>query len=228
MKLEDSLEAMASLLAGRASSDATAGRLGIEAHGLSFYARLAKMARESLLSGMFPHSRHAVVVRSSEERWRALVEEYFEKHPERRFVRHLNAAAFPAFLGAIAAAPPWLGEIADLEWHEWQAEIAARDPSDDDPDQGPLRVASTLRLRSYAHDVVGWIDEAEREGDPARVPVVCAFWQDRDALSFRNALSSRHLEAIEAVRATAPLDREVLEELRSADIVVGIPTSSRG
>ena len=221
MRLAETLAAMAPLLAGRTPPEETAQAFGVPAPGLALYAKLARMARISLLDGMFPHCRHALVERRGTGGWHAIVEAYFEAHAELRFVRHANAGAFPSFVRKRDDVPAWIGELADLEWHEWRAEIAAREASDDDPDGGPIRVTSTLVLASYTHDVVSWIDERGREGDPEPAPIRCAFWQDREAVSYRNALSDAHVAAIEAVRAGRAADAEAIAELRAADIVLG-------
>jgi hypothetical protein len=218
MSLADTLSTMAATLAGRRAPEETARMLGVEPRGVAFYAKLAQKAREALLAGMFPHARHAVTRDLGVDAWHALVEAYFEAHAERSFVRHANARAFPAFVATHGGAPAWLAELADFEWHEWQVEIAPRVASDDEPAVGPLRACSTLRVRSYAHDIVAWIDERDRAGEPFASPTACAFWQGAQAVSFRNALAPAHLAALADLERAEP---DTLEELRGAEIVLG-------
>lgn len=222
MKLAATVATMAELAAGRLPPETAAERLGAPIAAIALYARLARSARRSLVDGMFPHCRHAVVARAGEAAWHTLVEDYFNAYPELRFVRHANVAAFPTFIAKLAP-HSWLADLADLEWQEWTTEIAPRTKADDAPESGALRVASTLRLRLYAHDLVSWIDGAGREGEPVARPTLVAFWQDRDAISFRNALSEAHVATLAAIVNGAPSRPDVLDELRGADLVLGAP-----
>jgi hypothetical protein len=224
VKLAETLATMAGLVSGRVPPAEAARALGAPTAGLALYADLARAARRSLLEGMFPHCHHAIVERRGQAAWHAIVEGYFETHPELRFVRHANVAAFPSFLDRNAgAAWPWLAELADLEWNEWVTEIAPRAGEDDAPDTGPRRVTSTLRLKRYAHDLVSWLDGAGRAGAPAARPIHAAFWQDRDALSYRNALSDAQVAALHAIHAGRTPERHLVDELRGADLVLGAP-----
>jgi hypothetical protein len=220
VKLADVIAAMTPLVAGHASPEETAARLGIAPRGLDVYAHLGNSARTSLLAGMFPHCRHAVVTRFGEARWDAIVAAFFDAHPERHYLRRMNARAFLEF-ARVQGVLPWLADLADFEWTEWDVDRASPDPRDADAAHGSLRVASTLALRRYDHDVVRWIDEAERRGDPRAEPVVCAFWQDASGASFRNVLGAPLLSAIDAVRRGDAPDAAALEELRGAEIVLG-------
>jgi hypothetical protein len=189
--LEATLGRMASLLEGRASVASTAKALDVPPAALSLYVAMAEKARTSLLDGMFPHCRHAIVRSLGVLRWDAIVHAYFARRPETHFARHRNAREFPIHLRDDTDLPAWLAELADFEWREW--EVAIAEP--DDPRSNDA-LTSTLILRRYAHDVVAWIDEHDRAGDPEHMPITCAFWQDRRGDAFRNALSDAQIVAL--------------------------------
>lgn len=211
MKLEAVARTMAAVIAGRIALDHAARTLGASEAGLAVYVENARKIRLKALGWRFPRSRRALG-----DRWDELADRYFLAHPMRGFDIVHACADFPAFVREHG--PAWCAELADFEWQEWEAEIRPRDPDDDRPDDGPLRTPSTLRLRAYEHDLVDWIERPD-EGPPRRDPIVCAFWQDRDGDSFRNALRPEYRAALADPRRADPA---VLARLREADLVIGV------
>jgi hypothetical protein len=113
--------ALLALIRGRGALDAAA-RLGIYAD--MYRARLLDVLRED-----FP--RTLAVLGGA--RFDALAEGYLARHPSRHpSVRHLGHA-FADDLAVTASAPPWVADLARLEW--------ARVEVFDAPDPEPLRLA---------------------------------------------------------------------------------------
>lgn len=222
MKLEDAISKMVPLLRGRASLHDTADALGADdttTRGLGVYEEIARMARTGLLESMFPHSYEATLRELGRARWEAIVEQFFEEHPERHYLRRLNAGAFVGFARELSDLPTWVVELVDFEWAEWRAE---RNDAPTSREPG-LRQAPSLELRRYQHDLVTWLDTQEKLGAPERRAIDCAFWQDATGQSFRCSLSPELFAALGAVRGSEPADAARVLELRDAEILVGEP-----
>src|SRR6185436_18045941 len=114
--------------------------------------------------------------------WEELIDAYFHAHPMRSFELNENGVQLPAFLAEKGAGlPELLPELADLEWWEWQTQIAPHAPEDLTPDRGPLRLGATVELRRYGFDLVAWLDqEGERPPAPAAEESLVLFWRDRE------------------------------------------------
>jgi hypothetical protein len=156
----------------------------------------------------------------------------------RDFELNANVAEVPAFLADYApqvGLPPWLPELADLEWWEWQTLIA---PGERDPEEGSgPRLVSTVELRPYHHDLVGWLaeDAPERAPEPEASESLVLFWRDRDLELRRENASPLDLLVLKAISEGLPLEaaaraagapvkalEETLRDLAEAGIVLGV------
>jgi hypothetical protein len=235
----------------RLYGDAARGRARRDAERLAIYGRFCRIHRKQALS-LFEATRAAIVAAAGEPAWDAWVERYFVAHPMHHFELNHNAEGFPAFLAeAIAAGepalPPFVAELADLEWCEWQVRVAPDAPADAghdgqdlrDParDRGPLRLASTVDLRPYRYDLVGWLDaeEEERPESPEARDSLVIFWRSRELTSRREPAQPSELLVIKALVEGLAIDEalaarvglrwdalhETLADLHAAGIVLG-------
>jgi hypothetical protein len=141
-----------------------------DAERVAIYARMCRIHRFEVLDQVYVALRRAVIARGGEAAWEELVETFFRAHPMRHVELNENGAAFPGFVAERAEAgglPGWMAELADLEWWEWKVRVQPDDPADADG-AGPLRIASTVELRPYGHDLTGWLDEHAPEDRPAQ------------------------------------------------------------
>jgi hypothetical protein len=217
MTLAEVTSTLVAATSGATSVADAARALGIGGDRLGVYVASAQRIRQRAIAGMFPHVRAML----DDRRWSALVDGYFGAHALRSFELGPDFSAFAGFVRERTASdglPAWLSDLADFEFHEWIAPRRPRSADDERPDEGPLRVTSTMFLRDYHYDLVRFIDDHAREGEPEARACTCVFWQDRNAESLRNV--------IEAVERSALLHPEsapkrILDALRAADLVLG-------
>jgi hypothetical protein len=251
VKLDQFFQVIGPLLTGQASLGATtprlygadaAGRHARDAERLAIYERFCRNHRFQVIDGVYPHCRWAVR-RESPSAWDELVESYFRVHPMRSFELNENGAVLPAFLAKEAGRlglPPFLPELADFECWEWQTQIAPDVPEDRAPDRGPLRLGSTVELRRYGYDLLGWLDgagEGERAPAPPAEESLVLFWRDRDLdtrrepasvieiLVLRTVNDGGSIEALLAQGTALPRAdlEETVADLRQAGILLGQP-----
>jgi hypothetical protein len=161
------------------------------------------------------------VARHGAAAWTELTEAYFRAHPMHHFELNRNAEYFADFLAAETEAddqPPFLAALADLEWWDWLVFVAPDDPSDAEPDNGPLRLGSTVELRPYDWDLLSWLAEpdavdASEAVDPEPTPNVVLFWRDRDLDSRREPATPLEMMIIKAVVESVSLDDELAARL---------------
>ena len=268
-KLADFFAAIAPLLEGRETHAEAAARLygsvavdlnsnnsqkretSRDAARLALYGRFCRIHRLDALGSTFAETRTAIVkgeahsadaAPSGEQAWEQLVADYFFAHPMHHAELNENGSELPAFLRAKAdarALPHWIAELADLEWWSFRTRVAPDDPQDAYPARGTLRLAGTVELRPYAHDLCVWL-EAEpaagesRESEPEARACVVIFWRDLDLdtrfaeatpleLLILQAVHQGHPLAEAAARAGASADElaETLADLRAAGILLG-------
>ncbi len=250
MKMTEFYDRIAPFLLGEITHDAVVPALWgsnppvPDAARLAIYGRFCQAHRAETLDGIFTTCRRVVVAHGGEAAWTALIEAYFCAHPMHHFELNRNAEHFADFLAADADAgwPPFLVALADVEWWEWQVYSAADDPSDAAPDDGELRLGSTVELRPYDWDLLSWLDaqddEATAPAAPDAAPIVVLFWRDRDLDSRREPATPLDLMIIKAVVELIPLDAalatrlnvpvntlaETTAELHRAGILLGDPT----
>ena len=236
------MDAIAPMLLGEEVVDAARARLypgdeqGDDARRLGIYARFCRSNRAKVLDGVYAELRRLVVRAQGEGAWAALVEAYFQAYPMSHAELYENGAHLPAFLGQRAEAlglPPFAAALADFEWWEWVTRSAQDDPRDQRPDEGPLRLASTVEVRPYAWDLTAWMDdasEADRPEAPEARPVYVLFWRDADLDPRREEASLLELRLLKAMldgdpAAPAGVDaaewRETFLDLRAAGILLG-------
>lgn len=253
LRLDAVLAAIAPYLEGRADHASVVGALwgeaaaaggpaAVDAERLAIYARFCRLHRLEALT-VFRHTRAAVEATGGEAGWEALMAGYFEAHPMQRFEINDNGAALPSWLAsapAAAALPPWLWELADLEWWSWRAETGPEGAADEAAgreaaaEPGPLRIADTVELRRYHHRLDDWLEEDPRPPAPAPGEQLVLFWRDRDLDGRRASATVEELLALKMVReglaaealcAATGLDPAVLaatlEDLHAAGILRG-------
>jgi hypothetical protein len=231
VKLADFYAAIGPYLEGRAEHGATVTRLfddpmGIDAERLAIYARFCRIHRFEAVDFVYSSTRAAIVDRFGLPEWEKLVADYFVAHPMHHVELNENGASLPDYLRGIVEArswPAWLVELADLEWWEWRTDSALDGESDADRDAGDLRLAATVEVRPYAHDLVGWLDADERAPEPEARAVVVIFWRDGDGDPRRENASRDELLILKAVSEGATTDgtnADTLADLRAAGILL--------
>ena len=239
MKLAAFYQAIGPFLEGKQGHEATVRALwgdaapARDAERLAIYGRFCRVHRFEAVDSLYSETRAALIGQRGEPFWEALVEGYFTAHPMHHWELNENSAELAGYLRGEAPAhqlPAWLPELAELEWWEWRTRIAPDDPRDREPEQGPLRLASTVELRPFAHDLCDWLDAAgsERAPAPAAEPTLVLFWRDGDLKSRRGLASPEELQILKAAHEGAPIDprgplAETLEDLRAARILLGAP-----
>lgn len=232
MSLRDFYDRVAPLLLGDASHADTvqalygdAGRTSRDAARLRVYAEFCRIHRNEVLENNFVETRAFVLAQpGGEARWQALVDGYFRAHPMSHFELNQNGEHFPEYLRALSEAdphrvPPFLAELADLDWWEWVVLVAPDDPSEDpaepepdhEPDDGPLRIGATVEVRTYEHELLDWLD-TPRESRPSSPELgrnQVFFWRDRDLDGRRGAASTLELLILKAVMEGLTLDEEL-------------------
>ncbi len=214
-----------------------------DARRLRIYGDFCRTHRHEALS-VFSHCQAAVTRQKGEAAWEALVARYFQAHPMRHWELNENGAHFPAFLSQEGDLKmPFLAELADFEWWEWQTQIARDAPQDQDPEGGALRLSSTVELRRYGHDLIGWLNERDDGQELAGLPEppkpkdqLVLFWRDPDGDLRREPASPEELLVLRLVSEGRPMadaavldlsaDPEALDEtladLHAAGIILGL------
>ncbi len=254
MKLADFYARIAPFLLGevdhKAAMSALWGRKPPmpDAARLRIYGRFCQNHRCETVDGVFENCRKLVQARHGEDQWLALTEDYFRAHPAHHFELTRNGEYFADFLKNRVAEqargttplPPFLAELADLEWWEWQVMSALDDPADEHPETGPLRLGSTVEVRPYGWDLVSWLDDYaddQRPEQPAVESSVVLFWRDLKLSGRRELTSQLELMIIKAVVEAVPLSselagrlgvspkqlRETAADLHDAGVLLGDP-----
>jgi hypothetical protein len=163
MKLDAFFEQLAPLLEGRVGLPTVAPalygpdwRASTDAKRLGIYAEFCAQHRLDALSHVFTDTARAL----GAEAWSQTVHAYFAAHPMHHVELNENGASLSAFLSSQDSLPPWLYELADFEWWEWQTRIAARDGNET---EGPLRLSKTVEVRPYHYDLVAWLHEGAHD-----------------------------------------------------------------
>lgn len=191
MKLDDFFATITPFLQGRAAHAQVAAALypedpsGPDAQRLAIYGRFCQGHRLAALDKVFALTQRVVKARQGEAGWLRLCAGYYDAHPMRSWELNENGQHLPAYLQAAELGlPPWLWELADLEWWEWQTLIAP-DAAEDASDEGPLRLGATVELRGYSHAVLSFLDEVQDEdelaadAEPAPEEELVLFYRDR-------------------------------------------------
>ncbi len=248
MKLERFYEVVGPFFEGKVGLQETqhalyGGAASVDAQRLAVYARLVKGHRSDAAGAVHPTVREVVEREGGSAAWEALYEAYFRAHPMRHVELNENAAQLADFLGhgdgvetgyaKRAGLPPWLGALADFEWWEWQTRIALGVADDERPDEGLLRLASTVELRPYAWDLVGWLDAEgnSRSAAPEATPCLVLFWRTPRFEERRANTDPVELAVLKAVVEGQGLGvptgvdssrwTSTVEDLRGAGIVLG-------
>jgi hypothetical protein len=229
MKLAHFFETIAPYLEGRAAFEPTTRALygdapPDEAKRLRIYERFCRAHRQTATGGVHQVTKALVVEQAGRERWDALVEAYFVAHPMQHVEINENGAQLAAFLAARDDVPKLWSQLADFEWWEWQTAIAPDAESDQAPDEGPLRLASTVELRPYAWDLVPWCnaDETTRPAEPAQREVLVLFWRTREGNGRRANATHDELLVLKAISEGGDVARdETFDDLHGAGIVLG-------
>jgi len=226
MKLTDFYAHIAPFLLGESGHDVVAAALWgrdppqPDAERLRIYGRFCQNHRAETLDGVFTACRRVVLASPGAAAWTQLIEDYFRAHPMHHFELNRNGEHFADFLAGECARPPglppFLAELADLDWWEWQVISAPDEPSDAEPGHGPLRLHSTVEVRPYAFDFVRWLDDyaaADRPPAPEAEPTTVLFWRDGDLEGRREKVVPLEMMILKAVLESVPLDRDLAARL---------------
>ncbi|HUR40305.1 MAG TPA: putative DNA-binding domain-containing protein [Verrucomicrobiae bacterium] len=218
---------------------------GIEARRLKIYAELFYNNVQGFLASAFPVLRRI----TPDERWHALVREFFARHVSAQPLFHKIAAEFLRFLDGRRRKPgdwPFLRELAHYEWVELALSV-------DDTELPPARRGKLLEGRVRVSPLawsMTYTYPVHRIGpnflpkEPGAAPTHLIVWRNRaDAVKFMeaNAVTARLVELLKPGRLTgrAALRRiarelghpqptvvtqqgaAVLEDLRARDIILG-------
>lgn len=217
MKLSRLFDVVAPYLEGRVDEAATQlelwnGRPRSDSHRLAIYARFCAAHRDTATGGV-----HQVLREVAGARWPSLVEAYFADHPMHAVEINENGAKLAEWLATRADVPKWWSALADFEWWEWQTLVAP-----DDEEGGPLRIASTVELRPYAWDLVSWLDDGERSGEPEARACLVVFWRNRKLDARRGLVSGEELAVLKAVNEGVQVERDAtFDDLHAAGILLG-------
>lgn len=223
MNLDEFYARIAPMLLGKETHAATVAalyepeaRAGQDAERLRIYQRFCRTHRFEAVDYIYVQTRAFILRHAGEAAWEDLVEAYFTAHPMRHFELNQNGEHLPGFLSDTGSLPPFLAELADLEWWEWLVLIAPDDVADAEPDAGPLRLASTVEIRPYKHDLLSWIEQGdleERPTAPDPEDSLVLFWRDRDLDGRHDAVSALELQIIKAAVEGLPLDGELARRI---------------
>lgn len=233
MRLAELLATMGPYLVGRAPHAQTAQKLlnevadGPGSERLRIYGEFCRQHRFDAVDHVFAHCRATVVAHAGDSAWEELIERYFQAHPMHHFELNWNGRHLPAFLaerqsGSLDPLPPFLPDLADFEWWEWQTYVAPDEAADEAADKGPLRVASTVELRPYRYDLPGWIETRDTHRfrtSPEAVPSVVLFWRDADRDLRRAAACPLEMRILKAVIEATAIDEDFAVQL-------GLPADS--
>jgi hypothetical protein len=218
MNLSDVIRNMGALLMNRVShAEAVRTLYGVEspraspdARRLAIYATSFEHNSREILEMTYPLCRQSVERLRGEKEWCALSRDYFAAHPQRHFRFGRGADEFPAFLRvARHDLPTWLWELADFELWE-RLTLEAPDTPEDLATDGQIRLASSVELRDYTHDLTGWVDSEEGRGEPALISNVVLFWRDRARLMHREPIGEIEFQVLRAVRSgLSPANAEI-------------------
>src|SRR5688572_4726196 len=116
MKLSDFFDVMGPFLAGNVELDDAFARLGppVDRSRLGIYGRFCRIHREGILDTLFPLVKKVV----GDDVWQSLSWKFFAENPTRDWELNSNAEGFADFLSR-QSLPPWLSELADVEWFDW-------------------------------------------------------------------------------------------------------------
>jgi hypothetical protein len=237
MKLDRFFATVGPFLEGRASRAEAAQQLfgettSADAVRLGIYGRFCRLHRREAVDSTYSFTREKIFELKGEAAWDELVERFIRAHPMKHFELNENGVQLPGYLPdwlAEQKLPSWLAALADFEWWEWRTKIALDDPSDQKPDAGPLRLASTVEVRPYPRDFVPWIVR-KRRGEPAEKNVLVLFWRDLDLDGRRENASHEELLVLKAVSESVALSKtglrpsdlaETLADLKAAGILLG-------
>ena len=219
------------------------GKTSIDAQRLEIYGRFCQTHRFEAVDSVFSACRQAVLQHQGDAAWAALVHRYFLAHPMHHFELNQNGEHLPTFLAAEAEAgrvPAFLPALADFDWWEWQVQSAPDDPADAQPDEGPLRLGSTVDVRPYAWDLLGYVKDPGATAAPAAKdgePQLIVFWRDRSLDGRREQAHPLELLVIKAVIEGVALNqdlakrigvstkllKETAQDLLAAGILLGQP-----
>ncbi len=230
MRLSDFYSRIAPFLLGEASHPQAVESLygqhapSPDADRLAIYGRFCRLHRHETIEGVFSTLQKCLTRQLGEECWSSLIAAYFRAHPMHHFELNHNAAAFPQFLQT-ADLPSLLGdrqlpefaaELADFEWWEWQTFTAKDDEADRDLDGGALRLHSSVELRPYQYDFVGWLDDCDEDArpmEPEREATMVLFWRSRSLAARRDRVSPVELQVIKAVFEGVPIDEALARQI---------------
>lgn len=182
---------------------------GIEARRLKIYTELFYNNVENFIASGFPVLREI----TPDERWHAMVRDFFSRHRCRDPQFHRIAAEFLAYLEderEAADDPPFLAELAHYEWIELHLAVASEELTPDlaDPNgdlMTGIPVVSPLAATLVYEFPVHRIGADHQPGEPGEQPSYLIVYRDRaDAVRFMeaNPVTARLMELMESEPAS--------------------------
>lgn len=181
--------AMGAMLVGRTSAVDVETACGPSPSGtarLQYYRTLVSNDWTGLLDAVFAYARRQVEPAA----WTRLCHGYLDAHPPAHWELNRLGAGLPAWIaGRLEAGdglPPWLAELADVEWLELEVYLS---PAEDRAPwvEGPVAINPTVDVRQLRWDVPRWISAGRLAGGPEERAVVTIAWRDPRSLKCRFA-----------------------------------------
>lgn len=227
MKLEHFYAKVAPLLEGQSTVEQTVDSLfganpPSEAQRLAIYERFCRAHRDTATGGVHSILKEEVIRSHGLAAWKQLVEDYFRAHPMQHVEINENGAHLAAYLAKRSDLHAHWSELADFEWWEWQTFIAPDSAADANPQQGPLRIASTVELRPYRWNFIDWLAQDNRAAAPLAENIVVLFWRNQNLEARRAIAHPNELHVLKSIHdGLAVSDCSTLVELQSAHVVLG-------
>ena len=199
-------------LRGQATPGELAASLGDSPSGLerlAIYPQLVASDLRGVMEALYPGVKLAL--ERAPGSWHALLTRFERAHPAKHWDINRFGEPFAPFVAADATLPPWVAEVADFQWVEYEAFTSL----DDRP--WTRGVNPTTTVRQYTHAVPAWARAARAgtaEGEPVASPVTCLVYRDPRSLLVRTLYPRLAALVVLALRQEAARD----DVLRSAAV----------
>lgn len=221
MKLDEFFTKIAPLFDGRKTVDEVAVSLYGSAKGpgadrLRVYDGMCRWRRGNTLSWSFPRCYAFVLENGGLYNWQQIATEFFVIDPWRSLQPLPNTGKFPEYLVANSARfklPPWLPEVADLEWWIAYLRVVPDDPTA--TDEGPLRLHPTVEIRPYEYNLAAWIEDSEAANrePPVKKKTAVVVWRNRKLAAAVDSIGGPRIRLLAAIQNGRAIDAALAKEL---------------